>query len=218
MCVQTAEIHSLHATLFQQVITLNISGMKYTTLKSTLLRTESSFFQRMFSVKADNGNCVLDKDGNYFIDRNGRLFEVILRYLQTNELKLNMKQNDYEIEDVFEEMKYYDIQLPAQYDNKNDHRWLPDSFRFEYCCMYNQLRQFFASQFRILPKLESNGILRKIGNLPKDCRDIEAFLRIKDSIKKLGYVIVDTMVFRGEPSQWTWTYVEFYQRVKWTQK
>ncbi len=39
-------------------------------------------------------------------------------------------------------MKYYDIQLPNEYNNQMDEKWLPNQFRFEYCCMYNQLKQF----------------------------------------------------------------------------
>ena len=200
-----------------QVITLNISGYKYTTLKSTLLNTGSTYFQRLFNMDVNNNKCLFDNDNNYFIDRNGRLFEPILRYLQTKDLVV--KANEfYGVDEVFDELKYYDIQLPGQYDNKTDIRWLPDSFRFEYCCMYNQLQQFFASQFRILPKLNCVNIMKKIGDLPKDCRDIEAFLSIKTKLINLGYELNDTQVFRGDPSQWTWTYVEFYKRIKWSQK
>eukprot|EP00483_Globobulimina_turgida_P007158 UN07172 len=115
-------------------------------------------------------------------------------------------------------MKYYDIQLPAQYDNKNEEKWLPERFRFEYCCMYNQLKQFSASQFRIVPKIDGTNIVKQIGALPKDLRDIEAFFDIKRKLLSLGYELKDTQIFRGDPSQWVWTYVEFYQRTKWAQK
>lgn len=201
------------------VVTINISGTKYTTLKSTLLKTGSTYFQRLFSLdpNQDKNKCIMDQDNNYFIDRNGRLFEPILRYLQTKELFV--KKNDwYTVDDVFEEMKYYDIQLPAQYDNRNDMRWLPDSFRFEYCCYYNQLQQFWASQFRILPKLNAPNIIKRIGALPKDCRDIDSFISLKQKLTSLGYELCDTQVFRGNNQQYTWTYIEFYKRIKWTQK
>eukprot|EP01084_Bolivina_argentea_P086537 156428_1 len=215
---ENSELDEKKQDLNDSVITLNISGTKYTTLKSTLLKTGSTYFQRIFSdINDKDNNILLDSDNNYFIDRNGRIFEPILRYLQTKQLYI--KLNDwYDINDVLNEMRYYDIQLPPQYDDNTNEKWLPNEFRFEYCCMYNQLRQFFASQFRILPKINSNSITKKIGDFPKDCRDIETFLEIKQKITNLGYQLKDTQVFRGDPSQWVWTYVEFYQRIKWGQK
>ncbi len=37
-------------------------------------------------INDKNNNILMDKENNYFINRNGRLFEPILTYLQTKEL------------------------------------------------------------------------------------------------------------------------------------
>jgi len=196
-----------------QVVTLNISGYKYTTLKSSLLATGSTYFQSLFRES------VLDQEKNYFIDRNGRLFQPILRYLQTKRLKVAI--NDwYTVQDVLEEMRFYDIQLPAEYNNKYDERYLPESFRFEYCGKINS-GQLTVNQMRIKPLAESDAITKKIKEFPEDkasWMNMQKFTELKEKLVALGYQLRNTQMFRGNAGDYAWTYVEFYQRIHWKGK
>eukprot|EP01112_Ceratiomyxa_fruticulosa_P015491 TRINITY_DN4553_c0_g1_i3.p1 TRINITY_DN4553_c0_g1~~TRINITY_DN4553_c0_g1_i3.p1 ORF type:complete len:342 (+),score=60.68 TRINITY_DN4553_c0_g1_i3:285-1310(+) len=64
-------------------ITLNIGGKKFSTTLDTLQRYRDSFFGALFS-----GLIALrpEKDGTFFIDRDGTHFNYILNYLRTGEL------------------------------------------------------------------------------------------------------------------------------------
>jgi hypothetical protein len=67
-----------------EVIVLNIGGVLYTTNLSTIKQNiggKGNFFTTLF-----NGSFELqrDKDGNIFIDRNGKIFEYIIKYIRSN--------------------------------------------------------------------------------------------------------------------------------------
>eukprot|EP01112_Ceratiomyxa_fruticulosa_P011416 TRINITY_DN3095_c0_g2_i1.p1 TRINITY_DN3095_c0_g2~~TRINITY_DN3095_c0_g2_i1.p1 ORF type:complete len:394 (-),score=71.28 TRINITY_DN3095_c0_g2_i1:126-1175(-) len=64
-------------------IELNIGGYKFSTTLDTLTKHRDSFFGSMFG-----GYMALkpNKDGSFFIDRDGTHFHYILSYLRTNEL------------------------------------------------------------------------------------------------------------------------------------
>eukprot|EP01112_Ceratiomyxa_fruticulosa_P007184 TRINITY_DN1854_c0_g1_i2.p2 TRINITY_DN1854_c0_g1~~TRINITY_DN1854_c0_g1_i2.p2 ORF type:complete len:342 (+),score=62.55 TRINITY_DN1854_c0_g1_i2:867-1892(+) len=66
-------------------IQLSIGGTKFSTTLDTLLKYRNSFFGCLFS-----GYISLkpDKDGSFFIDRDGTHFHYILNYLRTGELVL----------------------------------------------------------------------------------------------------------------------------------
>eukprot|EP00484_Ammonia_sp_Unknown_P030972 CAMPEP_0197026422 /NCGR_PEP_ID=MMETSP1384-20130603/6509_1 /TAXON_ID=29189 /ORGANISM="Ammonia sp." /LENGTH=435 /DNA_ID=CAMNT_0042455077 /DNA_START=23 /DNA_END=1327 /DNA_ORIENTATION=+ len=209
------QLHSVNDDKKQdaaEVVTLNISGYKYTTLKSTLLATKSSYFQMLFRIDlSDQANKhVVDKDGNYFIPRNGRVFEPILRYLQTKQLQIPVNEW-YSMKHVFEEMLFYEIRIP------DEERDLPESFRFEYCSYYTQTLQFDVRQMRIQPKSEAAMLASKIKEFPGEktqWMEIEKLMELKEEFVALGYQLQRTEMFRGNPDE-LWTYVEFYQRVRW---
>jgi len=54
-----------------QIINLNIGGVIFSTLRSTLLSYPNSMLNIMFSGKFPS---LLDSNGNYFIDRNGKFY------------------------------------------------------------------------------------------------------------------------------------------------
>jgi hypothetical protein len=60
------------------IIRLNVAGVHYDTTKSTLCRVSGSMLDRMFNGSIDSTQV----DGRYFIDRDGSLFQHILRYLR----------------------------------------------------------------------------------------------------------------------------------------
>ncbi|CAC5413468.1 unnamed protein product [Mytilus coruscus] len=62
---------------FPEVITINVGGFIFTTTIGTLRKYPQSGLAVMFG-----NNVFKDKDGNYFIDRNGKYFQYILSYLR----------------------------------------------------------------------------------------------------------------------------------------
>eukprot|EP01095_Lingulamoeba_sp_RSL-Kostka_P007841 TRINITY_DN2551_c0_g1_i1.p1 TRINITY_DN2551_c0_g1~~TRINITY_DN2551_c0_g1_i1.p1 ORF type:complete len:282 (+),score=43.59 TRINITY_DN2551_c0_g1_i1:158-1003(+) len=66
------------------IIKLNIGGWKYCTSRSTLFSNQPNFFTRLIE-NDENGRvpCLRDEDGYIFVDRNGRIFEIVLDYLRT---------------------------------------------------------------------------------------------------------------------------------------
>ena len=66
-----------------EVLTLNVGGVIYTTTRSTLLKYPDSMLGAMF-----NGRHVptgYDNQGNYFIDRDGYMFRHVLNFLRSGE-------------------------------------------------------------------------------------------------------------------------------------
>jgi len=96
-------------------IKLNIGGTKFTTTKSTLLSIKDTYFYAMLS----SGRWTPDEDGEYFIDRNPKCFEIILDYLRSGNLDLRGLDPDtlYRLE---QDLDYYQINIPLeQYLPKN---------------------------------------------------------------------------------------------------
>lgn len=52
-----------------QLVGLNIGGTKYLTTRETLLKNGENFFTSLLAGRIPT---VKDKNGNYFIDRNGK--------------------------------------------------------------------------------------------------------------------------------------------------
>jgi hypothetical protein len=62
-----------------EIINLNVGGIIYTTKINTLTSEKLSFFHKIFKNK---DNWQKDKNGNYFIDRDGECFRYILNWLR----------------------------------------------------------------------------------------------------------------------------------------
>ena len=67
------------------IISLNIGGVIYTTTHSTLTKYRNSMLGKMFTGDLPS---VQDSNGNYFIDRDGKLFRYILIFLRSSQLLL----------------------------------------------------------------------------------------------------------------------------------
>jgi len=89
------------------VITLNIGGTLYTTTSATLTNPVygDTFFTSLLSGRFASTR---DRDGNLFVDRNGRLFEYVLDYLRTGKWRVPTKVKAA----VREEAAFYGIPLP----------------------------------------------------------------------------------------------------------
>lgn len=63
---------------------LDIGGVRFKTTRQTLTSQPQTFFEGLLSGRFE----VLEDDGYIFIDRDGRLFEPILRFLRTGQVCL----------------------------------------------------------------------------------------------------------------------------------
>lgn len=71
-----------------EIVHLDVGGHLYTTLKFTLKKYESYALENILK------NC--DRDGNVVLDRDGRMFYYILRFLRTGELSLPDDFSDFD--------------------------------------------------------------------------------------------------------------------------
>ncbi|XP_063813118.1 potassium channel regulatory protein [Pseudophryne corroboree] len=76
-----------------EVITLNVGGMKFSTLTSTLMRIPEARLAHILDGSDQDFKIV---NGQYFVDRDGTLFSYILDYLRTSRLTLPSDFSDYE--------------------------------------------------------------------------------------------------------------------------
>jgi hypothetical protein len=81
------EKEELNKKIFEigEVITLNVGGVIYVTTKSTLRKFRPTMLSSMFSGRH---RLVQDKDGHFFLDRNGRAFTHVLNFLRNGQLPL----------------------------------------------------------------------------------------------------------------------------------
>ncbi|XP_053567253.1 BTB/POZ domain-containing protein KCTD21 [Bombina bombina] len=86
-------------------VTLNVGGKLYTTSLSTLTRIPDTMLGAMFSGKVPSKK---DSHGNFFIDRDGKVFRHILNFLRSSHLDL---PDDFqEMSLLRREVDFYQIQ------------------------------------------------------------------------------------------------------------
>ena len=73
-------------TFTSDIINLNVGGTRFSTSRQTLSSPQESFFTSMLSGRIPTCR---DETGALFIDRDPKLFAVILHFLRTKELDLN---------------------------------------------------------------------------------------------------------------------------------
>jgi len=99
------------------MIYLNVGGVQYSTTRSTLTKYPNSMIGAMFKPYPAQ----VDKDGRFFIDRNGPMFEYILQFLRSGELTLPDGFKNHQLLKC--EVDYYQI-LPLVESLKNYERKL----------------------------------------------------------------------------------------------
>ncbi len=72
-------------------IKLNVGGTPYTTTLTTLRTDPSSMLAAMFSGRFPLEQ---DEDGSYFIDRDGKVFGLILNWLRTGQIPPSLSEED----------------------------------------------------------------------------------------------------------------------------
>ena len=94
-----------------EVVTINVGGVVYTTTRSTLSKHADSMLGAMFNGQFVPTAC--DQQGNYFIDRDGYMFRHVLNFLRTGRLCLPQGFKDYDLLEA--EADFYQIpQLISQ--------------------------------------------------------------------------------------------------------
>ena len=73
-------------TFTSDIVNLNVGGSRFSTSRQTLSLTPDSFFTSMLSGRIPTCR---DETGALFIDRDPKLFSIILHFLRTKELDLN---------------------------------------------------------------------------------------------------------------------------------
>nr|XP_002130618.1 BTB/POZ domain-containing protein KCTD7-like [Ciona intestinalis] len=78
-----ADGHSSSATNLPEILELNVGGYHFTTTLSTLQKYPGSMLSAMFSGRH---SVAMDKNGSYFIDRDGSNFHHVLNFLRQSEM------------------------------------------------------------------------------------------------------------------------------------
>ena len=95
-----------------QVVKLNVGGVRYITSKSTLSKLGDNFLTRLLE-NDENGKlpCQRDDEGYIFIDRNGKLFGIILDFLRVGRLFFSNKIDPRQLQ---LELDFYGIEPPPE--------------------------------------------------------------------------------------------------------
>ena len=98
---------------FPSVISLNVGGIMYTASLATLTRYSKSMLGAMFSGRMP---LETDTNGNYFIDRDGKLFRHVLNFLRSGQLHL--PKGFTELEQLKQEVDFYQLKDMTAHLNK----------------------------------------------------------------------------------------------------
>ena len=98
---------------FPSVISLNVGGVVYTASLTTLKRYSKSMLAAMFSGRMP---LETDANGNYFIDRDGKLFRHVLNFLRSGQLHL--PKGFTELEQLKQEVDFYQLKDMIAHLNK----------------------------------------------------------------------------------------------------
>jgi uncharacterized protein YjbI with pentapeptide repeats len=89
---------------FPAIVELNVGGRQLVTALSTLLKDPESMLAAMFSGRHSIGT---DREGRYFIDRDGDLFNVLLNFMRTDEIDL--PDSPVLVADLLREARYFQL-------------------------------------------------------------------------------------------------------------
>ncbi|RIA82503.1 BTB/POZ protein [Glomus cerebriforme] len=91
----------------QDIITLNVGGIKYETFRSTLTNYPKTLLGKMFCKNTSQPT------NEYFIDRDGQVFRYILQYYRNNG-KIYWPNSNQSVsnEELVDELNYFQIPIP----------------------------------------------------------------------------------------------------------
>jgi hypothetical protein len=85
------------------IINLNVGGQRFSTSRQTLTWISDSFFTAMLSGLISTNR---DEQGYIFIDRDPKLFSIILNYLRTKELGKKKTGKEEKTTEMFHYFRY----------------------------------------------------------------------------------------------------------------
>ncbi|XP_033095483.1 uncharacterized protein LOC117100041 [Anneissia japonica] len=182
-----------------QIVSLNVGGKYYMTSVSTLTTYPDSMIGSMFSGRFPK---VRDNQGNYVIDRDGKIFRYILNFLRTAQLCLPERFAEWDLLEA--EADFYQIaQLSEAILTAKESRGLYCSnvtFELEQRKHWGGLTEWYgytdSNIIRSMPKLSRDDDNRLICNLCKVdeeslragiCKCKDPFKRFFQEISNAGF-------------------------------
>ncbi|KAF0692339.1 Aste57867_16577 [Aphanomyces stellatus] len=101
----------------RHLIHLNVSGMRYTIPKQTLLSIKGSYFHALLG----SGHWQPDADDAYFLELHGPTFDRVMVYLHSGELSFE-GLNPWETKQLRETLDYLDLSPPGE-PEENTNQW-----------------------------------------------------------------------------------------------
>jgi len=93
----------------KKIVNFNVGGKIFSTSKDNLFKFKDSYFEGLAIFGQE-------ENGAYFIDRNPKLFSIILDYLRTGEINLIREHinscSEYFKQKIREELQYFKLPLP----------------------------------------------------------------------------------------------------------
>ena len=179
-----------------EIVRLNVGGTKYITTKSTLRKYPQSMLGTMFM-----GNVPLstDKDGYYFIDRCGHIFQYILQFLRCgklvlpknfNELQLLETEADFfQIEDLISALQHHKTEVDDEV-----HVLLLCDFHYMNESSYMNERSYYMHE----PSLSSSSRRAKLFKYSKDTDFKPVALRSYFHVDIRDYLLSDYWVLKEQ--------------------
>ncbi|XP_048884080.1 BTB/POZ domain-containing protein KCTD21-like [Brienomyrus brachyistius] len=109
-------LNNTDSNSLQDPVSLNVGGEVYTTTLDTLTRCRDSMLGAMFTGQIP---LLRDRRGNFFIDRDGKVFRYILNYLRSNSLDLpddfkemallKREADFFQIRPLLDEIRHYEL-------------------------------------------------------------------------------------------------------------
>nr|QBK88638.1 MAG: BTB/POZ domain protein [Mimivirus LCMiAC01] len=101
-----------------EIVKLNVGGDVFTTQKSTLM--ESPWFEKFFSGKFKKPQMI--NGDQYFIDRDGYLFSLVLNYLRNGKtIKTSHFDKESDFEQFRDECEYFGLTVEEKWES--DMQW-----------------------------------------------------------------------------------------------
>jgi hypothetical protein len=141
----------------QELIELNVGGVFFTTTKKTLLLEPNTFFSELLESKSIPES--KDSTNRIFIDRNGRLFHLVLEYLRNKQL-VGVETLE-ERRRLKEEAEFYKltnlIKLIDDLEMKNGHITLSFRGKFTNSHVDNHTLDYTDLKFRKISRIMISG-------------------------------------------------------------
>jgi len=96
-----------------KVVTINVGGTKFQTLKRTIMKEWDSYLARL--LRGDTHQ-VIDPQGCYFVDRSPKYFEYVLNYLRYDGDVVFPDDDPRAMAEIRREFVFYQVTLPNDDD------------------------------------------------------------------------------------------------------